>query len=97
MRPMEVGVALYLVVCFGDRLRQISWWSVKPIFVTLYLSYMLWALSLLYDAVSGVFWLHQAAGSVAMMVLLQITRPNWSDGIPESFRVGQAHTRQPDL
>lgn len=97
MRAVELALAGYLVLCFGDRLRQIDWWTVKPMFVALYLSHMLWALSLLYDTSMGELRLHQAISLVAMLVLIRITRANWADGVPPSFRVGQEHARQPDL
>lgn len=97
MRPVEIGIATYLVLCFGDRLRQIDWWTVKPRFVALYLSHMLWALSLLYDTTAGELQLHQTIGLVAMLVLIRVTKVNWVNGVPNGFRVGQEHARQPDL
>ena len=97
MRPLALGVALYLIAMFGDRLRQISWRSVKPVFALLYLTQMLWALSLAYQACWGEFGFHELTGAAAMVVLIRCTRPNWSHGVPFAFLRANAHLTQPDL
>ena len=97
MNPLSLSVSIYLTVVFGDRLRQISWHTAKPIFVLLYLLHMLWALSLIYEAYRGGFGLHECAGAASMLVLIRITRCNWSDGVPTSFLRDNSHLRQPDL
>ena len=97
MNLLALSVSIYLTVVFGDRLRQISWRTAKPIFVLLYLTHMLWALSLIYEAYRGGFGLHELAGAASMLVLIRITRGNWADGVPSSMLRGHSHLRQPDL
>lgn len=97
MKEVEIGIALFIALGFADRLRQISWWSVKPVFVALYLTHLVWALSLLYAAATGCFGAQEIAGTAAALVMLLVTRPNWAKGVPESFTNGNRHLRQPDL
>ena len=97
MNPIALSVSIYLTVVFGDRLRQISWRTAKPIFVLLYLSHMLWALSLIYEVYRDAFSLHELAGALSMFVLIRITRCNWADGVPSSMLRDHSHLRQPDL
>ena len=97
MRPLALAFAVYLVAMFGDRLRQISWRTVKPIFALLYIAQMLWSLSLAYQACWGDFGFHEISGAVAMLALIRCTRPNWVRGVPFSFLRGNAHLTQPDL
>ena len=97
MNAFALYVSIYLTVVFGDRLRQINWFTAKPVFVLMYLTHMLWALSLIYDAYIGAFGLHEVSGAVAMLVLIHVTRPNWANGVPSSFLRANAHLKQPDL
>lgn len=92
-----LGVALYLVVMFGDRVRLINWRAVKPIFALLYLAQMLWALSLGYQACWGDIGFHQLAGAASMLAMVHVTRPNWAHGVPFAFLRSNAHLSQPDL
>ena len=97
MNPLALSMSIYLTVVFGDRLRQISCNTAKPVFVLLYLSHMLWALSLVYEVYRDAFGLHELAGAASMLVLIRITRGNWADGVPSSMLRGHSHLRQPDL
>lgn len=97
MTAIAMAVSLGLLMVFGDRLRQITWGTTKPIFVALYLSHMLWALSLVYESWIETFDLHDVAGVVAMVIFILITRINWLNGPPLSFRRNPAHQPQPDL
>lgn len=97
MNPFAFSISIYLTVVFGDRLRQISWHTAKPLFVALYLSHMLWALSLLYEVYREAFGLQESAGALAMLILIRITRCNWADGVPASMLRDRSHLRQPDL
>lgn len=97
MKEIMGSVVICLILCFGDRLRQISWSTVKPIFVLFYLSHMIWSLSLLYEIFEGSIDLHQCAGLIAMTTLLVITKPNWSRGVPVAFQNNSVDQPRPDL
>lgn len=97
MNPLALSLSIYLTAVFGDRLRQISWNIAKPVFVLLYLTHMLWALSLVYEVYRDAFGLHELAGAASMLVLIRITRANWADGVPLSMLNDRSYLRQPDL
>ena len=92
MKPVAICMALYLLVCFGDRLRQIDWWNIRATFVGLYLSSMLWALSMLYDAMTCDLQWHHGIGMLAMLMLIFATRANWANGAPGYSHIKRGQT-----
>lgn len=75
--------AAWAAVLVADRLRLINWHTTKPLYMALYVSHMLWALSIVWFIFEvGATW-GQLCGLSAMFTWLAVTRKNWLDGVPE--------------
>jgi hypothetical protein len=79
---IALPVAGYLFVRFFDRLRRLSWRNNKPLYVSLYLSHVLWTIGILWDALHDGMQIHQWVGLVAMYCMLEITKRNWAGPAP---------------
>ena len=97
MTTIALAAALFLFLSFADRVRQLSWRTEHARFVFLYLLNLLWSLCLVYDVMTGVFCLAQFVAIAAMAALLHATKPNWSNGMPSSFRREGRAATPPDL
>lgn len=83
MSLLALIAAIAACLLLGDRLRLINWKTTKPLYVALYVTHMLWALSIVWFIFeTGVTW-GQLCGLSAMFTWLAVTRHNWLDGVPE--------------
>ena len=97
MTFLAIACAFYLLVRFYDRLRLISWTTAQPLYVALYLTHVLWALGIIYDAFDdGMQW-HQWFGMCAQLLWLEVTKHGWLAGVPDAIKTQPADLGDPEL
>lgn len=86
MNLFILGFAIYLGLRLGDRMRLINWHTVLPLQVAMYLFSTLYVLCVLASAYVGSATWEQAIGLVPLFCLLEVTKHNWLNGVPDTAK-----------
>lgn len=86
MNVFVLGFSVYLALRFGDRMRLINWHTVLPLHVAMYLFSTLYVLCVLSSAFDGTVSWEQAIGLMPLFCLLEVTKHNWLNGVPDTAK-----------
>lgn len=92
-----LGFAIYLGLRLGDRMRLINWHTVLPLHVAMYLTSTLYVLCVLASAYEGAATWEQAIGLAPLFCLLEVTKHNWMNGVPETAKTAPAELGHSEL
>lgn len=97
MNLIACGLAVFLLVNIGDRLRLVNWRTAKVHVVALLLIEFSVGAAGLYEGATGTvpWWLW--ALMLATLLVLHYSRPAWREGVPDAARSGHGELGPPEI
>lgn len=97
MNILTLVLAIYLVICLLDRLRQINWRTAIPEVMCLYLGLTLWTWSTIYNAVMARNEVLETMATVAVVGWMYLSSTKWKNGPPPSLLSKPADLGPPEV